>query len=350
MPHTALITCSQESEGLLALELRRLLPDCSLVWAADGLMRVECDLAMADLAAIISGKAGPGSIFARHIAPVQVVLPDDASVAQVCNAAMSVCGQIPAGARWNIHVRDSERRAAVESAAESAADPELRRRSDPQTIVSVIRADAYYVGMADAAHCLSTWPGGERRFRKEEARISRAEFKLLEALEVFDLRLPASGMAVDLGAAPGGWTRVLLEHGLDVTAVDPADLDRRLKGHPRLRHVRMTAERFREHAPACTVVVNDMRMSAEPSANLMASYAYRIEMSARRQGANDANAGLGIMTLKLPERGITSRAMLDLIDRCLDILMGAFGRVRARQLFHNRSEVTAVMEGLAQCV
>ncbi len=58
--------------------------------------------------------------------------------------------------------------------------------------------------------------------------ISRAEFKLLEALEVFGVSLPSRGRALDLGAAPGGWTRLLLEASLSVVAVDPANLDPRL--------------------------------------------------------------------------------------------------------------------------
>ncbi len=343
MPESALVFCAPESEGLMSLEIRRLMPDGRLTWAADGLARIESDRPFEEVASKVAGGTGHGCIFARQIAPAQVVLPDDASLAEVCEAVQTVCARMPADARWNIHVRDSEKRA-VETAAEAVAGADGRSRSDPELIVSVVHADAYYVGMAHAATTLSTWPGGERRFRKEEARISRSEFKLLEALEVFGLTLPQRGTALDLGAAPGGWTRILLEHGLDVTAADPGNLDARLKGHPRLRHVRATAERFLQEAPVFDLIVNDMRMSAEQSARIMASYAYKIKMDQDRQGT-----GVGIMTLKLPERGITSRATLELTYRCLDMLGGAFARIRARQLFHNRSEVTVVMEAPAAC-
>lgn len=52
-----------------------------------------------------------------------------------------------------------------------------------------------------------------------------AEFKLLEALEVFGIVLPSHGVALDLAAAPGGWTRVLRRAGEYVTAIDPGELD-----------------------------------------------------------------------------------------------------------------------------
>lgn len=335
---TALIACSPESEGLLTLELRRMLPDCALKWAADGLVRVESERAFEELARLISGEGARGCVFARQIAPAQAVLPADAPLADVLAAVHAACRQIPGGHRWNIHVRMAGSRGDIETAAEEAAGAAARSRSDPEKLISVAYADAWYVGVADASLCLSTWPGGERRFRKEEARISRSEFKLLEAMEAFGLALPRTGTALDLGAAPGGWTRILLEHGLQVTAVDPAGLDARLRDHPRLRHVRATAEQFIPDAAAYAVIVNDMRMSAERSAAVMVSCAGMLQ-----------EGGTAVMTLKLPERGVTSRGVLDLTDRCLNLLASAYARVRARQLFHNRSELTVVMEAGSQC-
>jgi hypothetical protein len=46
---------------------------------------------------------------------------------------------------------------------------------------------------------LSDWAGGVRRFAREEGQLSRSEFKLLEAFEVFDISVPQKGLALDLG-------------------------------------------------------------------------------------------------------------------------------------------------------
>jgi 23S rRNA C2498 (ribose-2'-O)-methylase RlmM len=53
---------------------------------------------------------------------------------------------------------------------------------------------------------------------------SRAFKKLKEAISTFGLPLKRGESAVDLGASPGGWTHVLRENGVRVTAVDRSPL------------------------------------------------------------------------------------------------------------------------------
>ncbi len=57
---------------------------------------------------------------------------------------------------------------------------------------------------------------------------SRAFKKLLEACSLFGLSFTKGATCVDLGAAPGGWTHVLVKHGCHVTAIDRSPLDERL--------------------------------------------------------------------------------------------------------------------------
>ena len=54
---------------------------------------------------------------------------------------------------------------------------------------------------------------------------SRAFKKLREAIEVFGLSIGKGSTAVDLGASPGGWTHVLVEHGATVAAIDRSPLE-----------------------------------------------------------------------------------------------------------------------------
>jgi 23S rRNA (cytidine2498-2'-O)-methyltransferase len=54
---------------------------------------------------------------------------------------------------------------------------------------------------------------------------SRAFKKLREAIQLFSLPVKKGQTAVDLGASPGGWTYVMRQLGLTVTAIDRSPLD-----------------------------------------------------------------------------------------------------------------------------
>jgi 23S rRNA (cytidine2498-2'-O)-methyltransferase len=185
------------------------------------------------------------------------------------------------------------------------------------------------LGVSPTAWNLSDWAGGERRFRREDGQISRAEFKLLEALEQFNLTLPERGVALDLGAAPGGWSRVVRQRRpeLRVTAIDPGLLHPSLEADFGIHHVRTSAENYlRSLTPRhrFDLILNDMRMDARRSAEMMVAYAPFLEQE-----------GCGIMTAKLPEHD-----PLPVLAETRAILQQAFVVIGARHLFHNRSEVT----------
>ena len=61
---------------------------------------------------------------------------------------------------------------------------------------------------------------------------SRAYFKLEEALDLAGVGDLHGSHALDLGAAPGGWTEVLLDRGASVVAVDPGALDESVATRP----------------------------------------------------------------------------------------------------------------------
>lgn len=200
----------------------------------------------------------------------------------------------------------------------------------PDQILSVtLTPNEAFLGLSLARENLSDWAGGERRFKREPGQISRAEFKLLEALETFDLHLPPTGVALDMGAAPGGWTRLLAAHPLRVIAVDPAELDPRVEPLPNVTHIRTTVENYLPTRETFDVILNDMRMDARDSARVMLMAAQYLKPK-----------GFGIMTLKLPEKG-----MGDVARAAMRILNSGFSILGARQLFHNRDEVTVALTG-----
>ena len=218
---------------------------------------------------------------------------------------------------------------AVSKTLQVATGAELNVRQPMQILSVVVTEDITYAGLSLAVHNISDWAGGVRRFAREKGQISRAEFKLLEALEWFHIDLIPNSVALDLGAAPGGWTRVLRQREQYVTAVDPANLDFALQEDTNVRHLAIAAEDYLEMYPdKFDLIVNDMRMDARDSARLMVAYAPYLY-----------DEGLAIMTFKLPSENRESA-----LDHALNILRRPYQIVGVRQLFHNRSEVTVVLK------
>nr|WP_202892053.1 SAM-dependent methyltransferase [Kribbella shirazensis] len=201
-------------------------------------------------------------------------------------------------------------------------------RAGQDVVVSgVVAGKQLLIGLNRLADSLSDWPGGRMRLARGEERVSRSEFKLEEAIATFGLELPAGGKAVDLGASPGGWTRILRQHGQEVWSIDPGSLDPRLRGDRGIHHEATTAGRFfAANRVRFDVVVNDMRMDQVTSARMMLDAAEHL-----RPG------GLAIVTLKGGGKN-----PLDGTRRGLDVLRERYDVLHARQLHHNRNEITAI--------
>ena len=199
----------------------------------------------------------------------------------------------------------------------------------PEQVLSVLVAPgAGYLGLSRVEENLSAWAGGGIRFAREPDQVSRSEFKLLEALTVFHLSVPAAGAALDLGASPGGWTRLLRKAGLPVTAVDPGDLDPRVACDPGVQHVRASAQELRCWPGEFAVIVNDMRMDARDSARLMLDFVPCLAFD-----------GWAVMILKLPHRSPEQVAR-----QSIKLLRRRYRLLGARQLYHNRSEITIALQ------
>ncbi len=342
MPYL-IATCAPESASAAYKELRRVAAVAAVeTWLNDGVALVV----VPDPAAFAEALVARRPIFVRHLAPADLTVPLIGSPADISRLAQLVTetylpriatnlAQDQFGQPHAVQVRLSNRAAhpytryaLAKPLREMLAQfgPEDVRH--PQQVLAVYcTAEQAYIGLWPTARCLSDWPGGERRFARMPEQISRSEFKLLEALETFKLVLPSHGRALDLGAAPGGWTRLLVERGLTVVAVDPAALDARVAALSQVEQWHGRAESFlASSSDWFDLVVNDMRLDARDSARLMLRAAEHL-----RPGS------LALMTLKLPQAQIEP-----VYHQARRIFAEAYTIIGARQLFHNRSEVTLV--------
>lgn len=344
------VTSHHEFSGAAGAELKQLDKRLTQIEElAPGIMLY----ASPDVPALMRKASKEHPIFVRHLAPAQKVVDlsneqEDIGTLATAIASIPTFALLERGTRFAVQSRfvqtdksSGERpyssgklnQTLAEAFVEETAAIENIKK--PQVVISIL-CTTYkaYLGISTTEENLSSWPGGTRHFAQTPEQISRAEFKLLEALDVFDITLPSGGRVLDLGAAPGGWTRLLLEAGMYVVAVDPANLDPRLAKHTRLEHYRGYTENYLEEAirrrRKFAMIVNDMRMDARDAARLLAQASRCLD-----------NDGIVISVFKLPHatREINPLATL---RAALNLLSKDYGIVRAHQLFHNRQEVTVI--------
>jgi 23S rRNA (cytidine2498-2'-O)-methyltransferase len=207
-------------------------------------------------------------------------------------------------------------------------------RKAPRLHVCVLTRDEVVLGVSTPANS-APWPMGIPRLRFPAGAPSRSGLKLVEALALFfdenELpgRMRAGRVAIDLGAAPGGWSQVLASRGLRVVAVDNGMIAPAVLATQMVEHRREDAFRFHPERPVdwmvCDVVAAPARIAALAGQWIARGWCRET-----------------IFNLKLPNRNRWQE-----IQRCRGViekaLTGAKGdhALRMKHLYHDREEVTA---------
>jgi len=279
------------------------------------------------------------AVFVRHLAPADIEVGLEAGAgcgavaAALLPAVLPLCAG-PAPLQVQVQVLPGGPRLAP---GQLAAD--LRGRlgaagvavtGGPAGVVLSLglHADAAWAGIGPVAANRSPWPGGAARLRAAPGEISRSARKLEEAIELWDLRLPAAGRALDLGAAPGGWTGLLLQRGLAVTAVDAARLAPALAGRAGLTVLRGSV--FTVALPPGPFEVLTADLSWDPMRAAAAAVRFRPRL---------AGGAPGVFTIKF--FGGDPRARI--AQTVAALRAGGFGVEDVRHLYHDRAEATALL-------
>ncbi|MDC0948674.1 23S rRNA (cytidine(2498)-2'-O)-methyltransferase RlmM [Gammaproteobacteria bacterium] len=186
-----------------------------------------------------------------------------------------------------------------------------------------------FVGQSPAGR----WPfeGGVPRLRLAHEAPSRSALKLEEAFvglldEGKRQRWLRKGLsAVDLGAAPGGWSWLLAQYGLRVTAIDNGPLKGAAATSSLIRHRRVDGFRYRPDLPVDWLVC-DMVEQPQRVAALVADW------------LKDGDCLRAMFNLKLP-----MKRRVETVEHALATIRQRAPRVselRARHLYHDRQEVT----------
>jgi 23S rRNA (cytidine2498-2'-O)-methyltransferase len=197
-----------------------------------------------------------------------------------------------------------------------------------------ILGERIFLGIGDASSNLSPRIGGAWHFDMRRFPVSRAGSKLKEALEVFDISpspvetsCQTRRRAVDLGAAPGGWTAVLVDHGYWVDAVDPGELHASLLAHPMVHAQRMKSQDFKPGPASYDLITCDVNWDPFETARAVRALAYSLKSD-----------GFAIVTVKM-----TNGSAPELIKSVCRILSDVYVIRDIKLLFHNRREVTLLL-------
>ena len=156
--------------------------------------------------------------------------------------------------------------------------------------------------------------------------ISRAQLKLREAILYFKIDLSSVRNALDLGAAPGGFSKELSMHRIKVIAVDTADLDKRLEKDRNITHLKIKAAQINSDY-IFDMITNDMNIDPVESAQVMLNLSNHLSSN-----------GFAVMTIKCPSKNVSNY-----IKNTKKILSAKYTRFRLQHLPHNRMEITLFM-------
>ncbi len=217
-----------------------------------------------------------------------------------------------------------------------------RLRDDPRgprLLLTFRSGREVFLGLAEPGNS-AVWPMGIPRLRFPREAPSRSTLKLEEAWHQFiprqdwDLRLAPGMTAVDLGAAPGGWTWQLVNRHIKVTAVDNGPMAPSLMDSGLVEHIRADGFVFRPRKPVdwmvCDIVEKPARTAALIEAWLGEGYCRE-----------------AVVNLKLPmkQRYAEVRRLLERISDGL-AARGVRASIACRQLYHDREEVTCYLRRL----
>lgn len=321
---------ADQATELSELNFERLVFARQMLWPA---LRVN-DLPRDDRVAPLLDAA---RALARHYSAILVETADTNEAKELSALCRQLSVPLAAAAEQQaLLTLDAERADNAQSFSARNADMRATRSARtaaPRLHVLLLDSTSAYVGLSKPGNS-SAWPQGIPRLKMPYGAPSRSTLKLAEAIATLltpeeEQRLLQPGMrAVDLGAAPGGWTWHLINRGFHVTAIDNGPLTADLVDNALVRHMRVDAFHYLPHKPVDWLTCD---VAAQPS---------RVAVLVAQWIAG-GHARHALFNLKLPmkKRYAELRRCESLMGEQLEAA-GIRYALRFKQLYHDREEVT----------
>lgn len=200
--------------------------------------------------------------------------------------------------------------------------------------VVIVDENEWWVGFHRVHSVASSWPGGLMPGELPEYAVSRVYMKMCEAIAWSGFPMERGEKCIEIGCAPGGASQALLEQGLRVVGIDPAEVDPIVLSHPQFRYIRGRSKevRRREFVGADWLTCD---INLPPSYTLDTVEAIVTYPEVRFRGV--------LLTLKLAEWSF-ARELPEWLER---IRSWGFRTVSARQLHYNHRELCVAASDFA---
>ena len=217
----------------------------------------------------------------------------------------------------------------------------LQEKADNRLHIFALSGAEFYMGIAPVANS-APWPMGIMRLKFPAQAPSRSTLKLEEAWHWFIPQtqlhhyISSGKRAVDLGAAPGGWTWQLVNQNMFVTAIDNGPMAESLMASGQVTHLTEDAFTYEPQKAfdwmVCDIVDKPARVTELMTRWLVNGWCRE-----------------SVFNLKLPmkQRYPEVRSCLESLTSALKDA-GLNARVAAKHLYHDREEITVhvrILEG-----
>jgi 23S rRNA (cytidine2498-2'-O)-methyltransferase len=233
----------------------------------------------------------------------------------------------------------SEAEAAIRQKMPPQIDIDPTARTVPGNLVLdcvLVEPDEWWVGCHRAFNTASCWPGGLFFAPAPPDAVSRAYLKMEEALAWSRLPARPGDLCVEIGAAPGGSSQALLNRGLRVIGIDPADIDPVVVANPNFEHWKMRGADVRRR---------EFRKVRWLTADMNVAPRYTLDTVEAIVTHREVHIEGLLLTLKLMD-GTPALEVPEYLKR---VSSWGFAQVEARQLHHNRHDFClAAMTGHAR--
>lgn len=221
---------------------------------------------------------------------------------------------------------------AMEADPKFSNKPVLNKVAKPDAVVfdvCIVETNQWWYGFHEANTTAGRWPGGVPLMDTDSDPISRAYFKLKEALLWSGIHVSEGDVCAELGSAPGGACQLLLEMGAKVIAIDPAEMEPEVLEHPNLTHIRRRGHEVKRR---------DFREVRWLFADISMVPNYTLDTVSEIVSHESVDIKGMVLTLKL-----TNWELLDSVPAWIKRVKGlGFKYVRVRQLAFNRQEICLI--------